>query len=393
MKRRSWFIATWLLPVFVLGGCAGPSLVMERREERAALPETVRVAVLTDLSRLELQAHNAVLFSKGDRIQLPANAVIVVKERSVLINGREFPTPVSIHNSSPILINGKRYHGDLEITASTLINRIPMDVYLRGVLSSEMPEGWPLEALKAQAVVSRTYVYKKILAGRDGPFDIGATELHQKYDFLDVNQKIDDAVSQTEGLILLYRDEPIEAFFHSCSGGRTESSRDIFQRDLPYLRSIPDPYCGGNGRFSWSLALSSSQLLDALKRVQTQDFNAVHGGVAIRDLRIYRRTSSGRVKEFALILENGETYVVAGNALRLAVDPKSFKSLLIDVITRERRGGENYFTLEGRGYGHGVGMSQWGAKEMAERGFSFRQILSHYYPGTTIGRASAVRRS
>jgi stage II sporulation protein D len=384
IKRFLSFALFLLLPFLVLCSCTAPSLVRELEEKRVVVPEIVRVAVLTDVTDLQFRAKDALLLSGGERVKMPGYADIYVKENCIFLNGREFPTPVVIKSPNEVTINGRIYYGDLEIVSRTLINRVPMDVYLKGVVASEIPCDWPIEALKAQVVVSRTYVYKKILQNRDSLFDVSNTELHQKYNFSGNNQRIDRAILETQGLVIFYRDEPIEAFFHSCSGGRTESSRDIFQKDLPYLRSIPDPYCGGMGRFSWRVELSSTQITEACRKIQIQKSVPMSGDIRVRDIRVYRRTSSGRVREFALILENGETCIVPGNSLRLAVDPRSFKSLLIDGISKEHRGGENYFIIEGRGYGHGVGMSQWGAKEMAERGFNFTQILSHYYPGTRI---------
>ncbi|MGQ9617312.1 MAG: SpoIID/LytB domain-containing protein [Spirochaetota bacterium] len=387
-RMKTSFSLIWLLPFFVLWSCTAPHLVRDLEEKKAVIPQTVRVAVLSDITHLQFRAKDALLFSGNDRIRMPSYTEIHVNENCILLDGRKFPTPVVIKSPDQVMINGRMYYGDLEIVARTLINRVPMDEYLRGVVSSEIPSNWHIEALKAQVVVSRTYVYKKMLQNRDSLFDVNNTELHQKYNLSENNQSIDRAISETRDLVIFYRDEPIEAFFHSCSGGRTESSRDIFQKDLPYLRSIPDPYSRGEGCFSWSITLNSMQITDALRKIQSQKSVPIFGDVRVRDIRIYRRTSSGRVKEFALTLESGETYIISGNSFRLAVDPGSFKSLLIDAINKERRGSENYFTINGRGYGHGVGMSQWGAKEMAERGFNFTQILSHYFPGTMIGRLS-----
>ena len=161
----------------------------------------------------------------------------------------------------------------------------------------------------------------------------------------------------------------------------------MFQKDLPYLRSIPDPYCAKNERFFWSYTADAATIAKALQVSGLIGTNSV----SIRDIRIHERTGSGRVDTFSIQLKNGERVIVHGNAMRLALDAKSFKSLLITNIEKRTNSGTMEFTFDGRGYGHGVGMSQWGAKEMADQGFTYRHILNHYYRGTRIGTIWDIR--
>jgi stage II sporulation protein D len=281
--------------------------------------------------------------------------------------------PVTIRSDEPIVINGREYYGHMVVTGEYLVNVVPLELYLHGVIASEMSHSWPLEALKAQAVASRTFACRKLLLSRNDPYDLRDTEMDQKYLLSQAHPALDRAVQGTHGQILMYGGEPIEAFFHSCSGGRTEASGDVFQADLPYLRSIPDPVCREE-RFEWSCTLRLDEITSAL---------GLQPGV--KQVRAGEKTSSGRVKEFELLLENGSETTVAGNRFRLAVGPTRLRSLLILDMAAGSDSGRPAIVFRGRGYGHGVGMSQWGARAMAESGRGYRTILGHYYRGVRIG--------
>jgi stage II sporulation protein D len=323
----------------------------------------------------------------GSRLSIQSPKTLSVDRASLQWGERSVPLPVTILSDRAVVLDGRPYYGHLRIQDGYVINVIPVDVYTVGVLSGEVPASWPLEALKAQAVVSRTYAYSRILRHQNSPFDAGSSEMYQKYEYGEGSPAIEEAVTATRNEVLLYGDEPIEVFFHSCSGGRTESSRNVFQDDLPYLRSIPDPYCAKDDRFAWSYRVDAEQIGRILKELGVVDDPAV----TVRDIRAAEKTGSGRVKDFLISLEQGTQVVVGGNQLRLALDPTSFKSLLITRIEGERTSNGMSFLFQGRGYGHGVGMSQWGAKGMADRGFSYRKILAYYYPGTRIGRVWDTR--
>jgi len=379
-----------LLLILFVCGCAATSIVSEgkapSRGKSKTEPDVIRVAVRKHISRLELESENAVLIKGSKRLNLPSPTVMTVEQGTVIVNGMTFSSPVSIQSRHTIRVDGSDYYGNLLIQDNLLINILPMDEYLNGVLAAEVPQTWPIEALKAQAVVSRTYAYRKITQNRGRPFDVEATAMNQKYDFTASSNLIRKAVYSTANTIILYRNEPIEAFFHSCSGGRTENCRDIFQKDLPYLRSIPDPYCVKKD-FLWTFSSSADAIKAALKDFIDPDTFPLY----LRDIKIQRRTGSGRVREFLLIFDNNRTSLINGNSFRLAVDPKSLKSLLIQRIEREKRDGEVFFGFYGRGYGHGVGMSQWGAYEMALMGFNYKHIISHYYRGTRISTIWDIR--
>jgi stage II sporulation protein D len=342
---------------------------------------------MTYESTIVLQVEGGSVYSGKEVYSLQASQSLTIHPTYLQRDDVQISLPLTIESPNPITIEGKRYYGNLLIEDGYVINILPIDIYTAGVLKGEVPTSWPLEVLKAQAVASRTYAYMSVMGKTDELFHAGDTELYQRYVFGETNRAVEEAVRNTKDEILLYRDEPIEVFFHSCSGGRTEASRDVFQKDLPYLRSVPDPFCARNERFIWTYTATAGMIGGALVRegVVEQQKGSV------RDIRIRSKTGSGRVREFTVQFDKRESVSVAGNRLRLALDSKSFKSLLITGIERQKRDGELVFTFHGKGYGHGVGMSQWGAKAMADEGFSYREILSHYYPGTRIGMPWDIR--
>ncbi len=387
MKKPFIFTHILILIIFsILLSCSAPYIPEEKAAVEPVKPETaqVRVAVAKNISTLHIQGKDLSLINHGNKIPLPESIIVTCDGDSVTINGRRYPlslVSVSLVSANAISVNGKLHYGHLVIQYNLLIAIVPLDEYLKGVLSAEVPKTWPIEALKAQAVVSRTFVYRRIRQNKNLPYDVEDTAMDQKFDYGKSSPGIDRAVLQTRGRVILYQGEPIEAFFHSCSGGRTERSGDIFQEDLPYLRSVSDPYCADSRKFFWSFSKTGNEIKHALREY-------IDPGLLGRDLRavkIYKRTGSGRAREFLLVFDGNESVVVDGNRFRIALDPTQFKSLLVDSIRVERQGTDVKFTFQGRGYGHGVGMSQWGAYEMAMRGFSYPSIIAHYYRGTKIG--------
>jgi len=357
-----------------VAGCGTIAPVL--REPSAGEKIVVRVAVLKSTRRFALVSENAVILENGSTNQLPPRSDVSIEDDFVRIANRQYSYPVRIKSDHPLIIDEKKYYGDLSITQGFVVNRVPLEVYIRGVVASEVAEDWPEEALKAQAVVSRTYVYRKILESSERPYDIEDTELHQKYLYEELSPRIAGAISDTEGLVILYENQPIEAFFHSSSGGITENCGDVFQQDIPYLRAFPDPYSVENEYFLWQYSISGENIVRAL--------DLGNRSSDLYDILIGRKTGSGRVRDFILEFSGKERHIIKGNKLRLILGPKDFKSLFLLSIDNMKKDDELIFTFTGRGYGHGVGMSQFGAREMALRGFSFQQIIAFYYSGSRI---------
>ncbi len=263
---------------------------------------------------------------------------------------------------------------------------------MNSVVGSEMPKEFPLAALQAQAIAARTYALK--LINKNKLFDLHATHASQVYLGLESEtEKINRAVKSTRSLALFYKNELINAVFHSSSGGRTENSGQVWKYQLPYLKSVVD-YDQNGTKYRWSDKFTSGELEKIFSEL---------GGV--NSIQIIHKSNTGRVLKIRLYGANGNK-IISGKKLREILQLPSTKfelELKFNLINLDKKLNSdnkivedfvpqsfppipaNYFLLvEGYGFGHGVGMSQWGAKSMAERGSSFREILKHYYTGVQI---------
>ncbi|HMK44712.1 MAG TPA: SpoIID/LytB domain-containing protein [Dissulfurispiraceae bacterium] len=272
-----------------------------------------------------------------------------------------------------ILMGGMRYSGLVEIWRGKgglyVINELPLEEYVKGVVAGEVGRLWDAEALKAQAVAARTYVLsqKKEQTGVGKlRYDLTSTVLHQVYKGGDIPETTAAAVEDTRGEILVYDGKPITAFYHSTSGGATEDAKEVFGKDYPYLRSV-DANSELSPFFLWQ------------KQIPLKELEKASGVPGLLDLSVDSYTASGRIRFFSAIIANGSVKVPAAE-LRKNLGWDRLPSTLVTNVLRD---GE-LIIIEGRGYGHGVGMCQWCALQMAKDGKTYRDILAHFYPGTTL---------
>jgi stage II sporulation protein D len=286
--------------------------------------------------------------------------------------------PVRVRSTDEFTqVNGKRYRGWVELRRKNnglllVVNDLDLEEYLRGVIAAEVPPDWELEALKAQAVASRTYaLYEKRMAGHR-PYHILATVTSQVYNGVSGEHgRAVRAVNETKGLILTYQGRVIPAFYHANCGGHTENASEMWGLDAPYLKGV-DCECQSivpDGL--WERRMNISHVSDALTH---QGYRAND----IVDMSIAGITPAGRVKKVAIRSAQG-AMTVPSEVLRAALGNTVIPSVFFEL---ELSGGEAVFS--GRGSGHGVGLCQWGAQEMAGKGHDYKSILSHYYPGTVL---------
>ncbi len=288
--------------------------------------------------------------------------------------------PLRIRASGELIqVNGTSYRGWVELRKKRnglllIINDLDIEDYLQGVVTSEIPQGWEIEALKAQAVAARTYaLYQKRTAGRR-PYHIFATVNSQVYaGSKGERPRAAEAVKDTRGIVLFYAGKMIPAFYHSSCGGHTEDAYELWGIDAPYLKGV-DCECQEISRYGvWEKRIGKMQVVRALRRQGYRVSDIL--GMSIEGI-----TAAGRVKEVAIQSPRGKTFVPA-ESLRAALGNTLIPSVFFEL---EFEGKEAVFS--GRGMGHGVGLCQWGAEEMAEKGYDFKAILTHYYPGTNLMR-------
>jgi len=295
--------------------------------------------------------------------------------------------------------NGKRYRGDIVIGDSGVTNRLSMDSYLRGVVPLEIGNRTAAEfaAVQSQAVAARTYAYKHLTPARD--FDMYSTVQDQVYGGVDAEKpQSDSAIATTADVVVLYNGRPITTPYHSTCGGSTAAVSEVWynQSDEPYLRPVSDKipgsdkfYCDPSPRFAWKQNYDAESLKAVMEKYLASYTNAPKSGLGrITDIREQGRTKSGRIAALAVQTESG-TYTLRGNDIRFVLrDPKGaiLNSTYFNFEQAKSNGGVSALNIDGRGYGHGIGMCQWGAIGRARAGQDFRTILETYYPGTTIGR-------
>ncbi|HWR45368.1 SpoIID/LytB domain-containing protein [Sporomusa sp.] len=334
-----------------------------------------------------------------------------------------------------IHVNKRRYRGDISIhrtagkSGLTVVNTLPIEQYLYGVIKNEISPEWPLEAVKAQAVAARTYALANYNKHKADGFDVCSTTDCQVYGGRESETPRSlEAVDATRGLVLLHSGKLITAYFHSSSGGYTENSENVWSLPLPYLRGVAD-FDQSSPNFKWEKKLTIAELNQAIIKAgyNIGSLQAVElSPLGTPPVTSADRGVSGRVKSVRLLGTSGSVQV-SGTKLRSMLDLKSTlfdistiahgpKELALPVysasdkavppphITLSLSTGDNpniratngdptdFVVITGFGWGHGLGLSQWGAKAMAEKAQPgnteyFKDILKHYYQGVQIKKA------
>jgi stage II sporulation protein D len=273
-------------------------------------------------------------------------------------------------NNGYVWIGDRWYRGTTRLVRQndgiTAINKVDLEQYLYSVVGAEAVSSWPIEALKAQAVAARSYALYKRKTGSNGIYDVDTTIGTQVYKGLDSEYTTThQAVDSTLGQIMTYNNQVILAAFHSSSGGYTENVEDVWTSPLPYLRGVVD-YDQKSPVFEWQQIIPVSKI------------QSLAAGIGkITGFQPAETTPHGRVVSMKVTGDLGST-TVSGNDLRKALD---LRSTLFRVSTDG-----NNLHVKGRGFGHGLGLSQWGAYYLAKQGVNYHQILAHYYQTANLSR-------
>ena len=268
-----------------------------------------------------------------------------------------------------VWIGDRWYRGKVQLVPTengvTAVNHVNIDDYLYSVVGSEMPTSWPQEALRSQAVAARSYALYQQKKARSRAFDLNSTQASQVYKGIDGEAPSTlSAVNATSGKVLTHGGRVIEAVFHSSSGGHTENSEHVWSKAVPYLKGVPD-FDQSAPVYSWRAQFSLEEVGARIGYPGT-----------IEAVEILSRTPRGRANRMSIIGDAG-TLTMTGNTFRQKLGLRSTKFDLAVSLTG--------ISVAGNGFGHGIGMSQWGARDMAERGHGHDDILTHFYNGTQLG--------
>jgi len=298
----------------------------------------------------------------------------------------ETAAPLRFRAPNGVSVDGKRYRGEIQVAAAPVglevVNALPMEAYLRGVVAGEMPRTFPAEALAAQAIVARTYALATMAGIREGsPLVLADDVSDQVYGGAALEtEETDAAVLGTAGLVVLGDGDPIVAYFHSTCGGHTSDPGPVLSRPTtPFLRGAPCGHCSDSPHYRFSVDVPRDDVRRALAAA----------GADAESLRAFSlspgtRDAGGRLVTFSVTSgADGTVRDVSANALRLSLGSRTLKSTRIDTV--ESVGGGIRFA--GGGFGHGCGLCQYGSRGLALAGRDARAILAHYFPGSTVWRA------
>lgn len=374
--------------------------------EELVLDNPIRVGLNPTTEAVTINSSNGFVIRKGSNkdlvARIPSNQPVVIslinngysikvggENHDVLNYLRCVPLKDSILSVSNEQVSSyyDQFRGVIGIRRSSLsgrawiVNELELEDYLKGI--AEVPSNWPLEARKAQVVAARTFALRRMDTPKADIFDIYDDTRDQVY--YGYNYEIDkpgilQAVEATTGIAVVYNGQPALTYYHSDSGGGTDNVWDVWSgsQTIPYLRAVDDPYAKLT---AWSATLNQRYVHD---RFDEQLNKAGASSATVIDMIIDERYASGRVKKITLVTSNGKRATMDMPTFDYLTDNTHVKSMNFTV---KKTGASNSpdFILEGQGNGHGIGMSQWSAYNMANLGQTYDQILKFFYSGVTVG--------
>ncbi|MFH0738493.1 MAG: SpoIID/LytB domain-containing protein [Candidatus Omnitrophota bacterium] len=349
------------------------------------LPEHIRVAVKQDASALRLKvqgdyevwdtAANKVIY-RGSGLNTTVTAYsggILLGELKSYLN----KLIIKSHDPDAIIIDGRMFRGDIQLTKKAdnnilVINNIEFEDYVKGVLYHEASHYWPNEALKAQAIVCRSYAVSRVKENSSRDFDATADTYSQVYGGKTSERfRTSKAVEDTKGEVLTYQGQVLPAYFHATCAGHTEDASNLWNINLPPLKGVACGFCKDSPHFSWHYVFSKKEIIEKLS-------SAGYKIKQIKDIKIASRNNSSRVTSL-VISSNGDEVKVLAKDFRNISGPNIIRSTNFQV-----RVVKDDVVFEGIGWGHGVGLCQWGAYFMSKQDWDYKKILKYYYPGASI---------
>ncbi len=372
-------LSMFLVPAVIAPAfCAMPARAAEEPRVRVLLAEKVSAALVkgSGLSIRPVDSDRPCVSGIG-------RACFSPEAGKVSLAGSGFRAPGFETSSADGFceVNGAAVRGRLLVLPRpeglTLVVSVPLEAYLVGLVNGEISSGWPDDAVKAQVVAARTYAMRRMASARDEPYDVRADTSHQVYPgVFGEDGEAARAVRATRGLAL-YRDGSLlEAVFHSNCGGRTASAEEVWGVPVPGLESVICGDCGDAPQARWEGIFSAAEVEEAVRRLYP-------GAGRVLSLSIRSLTPGGRVRALAVTAAGGAFLLDAGDLRRELGNVR----LPSTCFTVSASADGSLFVFSGRGYGHGAGLCQWGARGAAKRGLAFREILSRYYPGSEVRKA------
>ncbi len=257
-----------------------------------------------------------------------------------------------------------------------LVNSLPLDAYLAGVLSKEVSPSWSQAAQQAQAIVARTYALGRLRPTM--PYDVVGSEADQRYDGIE-GESVEGrgAVDATGGTIVTFGGLPAHVAYSSCCGGQTADAGDVWNTPYPYLRAVADPNCAGSPGYAWQVDVP-------LGAIDSAFAPSLAGIGSLRAVELAASDAASRPRGIRFVGEVA-SFETSPYAFRTHLGVGLVRSTFVRSV--DLRAPSSTLSIGGTGHGHGVGLCQWGARGLGERGAGMRDILAFYFPGTDLGRA------
>lgn len=280
-------------------------------------------------------------------------------------------------DAEAIVINSRRFKGGMQLVRDknsqiSAINYIEIEDYVKGILYNEASHYWPMEALKAQAVISRSFALFKMKESSLRDYDLTSDIYSQVYGGkASERARTNLAVDQTKGLALIYKGKLFPTYFHATCGGHTEDAAILWNTDIPPLKGVTCNFCKDSPHYNWHLVISFKEIADKLA-------GSVYNIRGLKDIKIAGRNNSGRVISLILVGDDKDVRIPAKD-FRNILGPNVIKSTSFNLSIVKQDA-----VFEGNGWGHGSGLCQWGAYFMSKQDYGFEQILKYYYPGADV---------
>lgn len=371
-----------IIIAFVLAVSANPGYTLAVDDNT----NIIRVAIVDDKDSIyiSLKGKYKIYALGSERVVMEGpflNANVSVSKEGMEIGKKEVKlngVRVKVAKDSNIYVDSRRFRGDIDIVKKEnakfmVINYIALDDYLYGVLYHEVSHRWPMEALKAQAIAARTFALHQARQSKLQPYDLRSDIYSQVYGGRSSERwATTKAVRLTRDKVLTYNGALLPAYYHATCGGYTEDASNLWSVDLVPLKGVKCDFCKYSPHYKWTKEIGLGNLEDKLKS------NGYKIG-KISSVTVLSKNLSGRVDKIEIKDDAGVSIVLTGKDFRQIIGPNELRSTKFDPSIRWGN-----LIVNGLGWGHGVGMCQWGAYGMSKRGKKCEEILKYYYPGAEI---------
>ncbi len=346
----------------------------------------LRVCVLDDATNINLALKGAykIYEINSDRVLMegPSLRATLSGAKSGLAIGKKeitvYGIKVKTTRDANIYINGERLRGDVDIIRKDnlklmVINNIGLEEYLYGVLYHEISHRWPIEVIKAQAIAARTYALYQKKQNKAQPYDLRSDIYSQVYGGR-ASEKwaTTKAVNLTKEMVIVFNAALLPSYYHATCAGYTEDASNLWNVDLSPLKGVECNYCKKSPHYKWTKEIPLTTLESKLKE------NGYNVG-EVESVNVLSKNRSGRIDKLEIKDKSGVSVILIGKDFRQMFGPNEVRSTKFDIVIKRGQ-----LILNGVGWGHGVGMCQWGAYGMAKKGKKKEEILQYYYPGIEI---------